>query len=257
MTRRKFLPAAALGALSASAQSKQPSIFEIRIAHLRNSAGNQRKRFTDFLEQAALPALQRAGIGPLGFFSSSIGEETPYVMAIAGYPSLAAMEERRAKFAADAQYAKALAAFNAQPGLNYERLDSMLLRAFPSHPDLIVPSDIQGRPARLFELRRYESNNSATLARKIKMLETAEIPIFERLGMRTVFFAETFVGPKMPNLTYMLSFDDLASREKLWRAFGADPEWQKLRTAPGNSDAEIVSNISNSILSPLPFSPIR
>ena len=51
--------------------------------------------------------------------------------------------------------------------------------------------------------------------------------------------------------------DDLAAREKAWKTFGADPEWQKLRSAPGNSDAEIVSNSSISILSPLPFSPIR
>jgi hypothetical protein len=55
----------------------------------------------------------------------------------------------------------------------------------------------------------------------------------------------------------MLSFDDLASREKCWKAFGADPEWQKLRSSPGLSDAEIVSNISVSLLQPLPFSPVR
>ena len=42
-----------------------------------------------------------------------------------------------------------------------------------------------------------------------------------------------------------------------WRAFGSDPQWQKLRATPGLSDPEIVSNISNSILRPLPFSPIQ
>jgi hypothetical protein len=89
------------------------------------------------------------------------------------------------------------------------------------------------------------------------MFESGEIGIFERLGMRPVFFAETIVGARMPNLVYMLSFDDLASREKLWKAFGSDPEWQKMRSAPGNSDAEIVSNISVSLLQPLPFSLIR
>jgi hypothetical protein len=55
----------------------------------------------------------------------------------------------------------------------------------------------------------------------------------------------------------MLGYDDLAARDKLWRAFGSDPEWQKLRSQPGYSDAEIVSNISNTILRPLPFSMIR
>ena len=122
---------------------------------------------------------------------------------------------------------------------------------------MIVPKDTAGRPGRVFELRRYESNNATTLARKIKMFESGEIAIFERLGMRPVFFAETIAGAQMPNLVYMLSYDDLASREKLWKAFGADPEWQKLRSMPGNSDAEIVSNISVTLLQPLPFSVVR
>jgi len=120
----------------------------------------------------------------------------------------------------------------------------------------VLPADGQ-RPARIFELRMYESNNGSTLARKIKMFNDAEIKIFKRLGMQPVFFGETIVGARMPNLVYMLSFENLAARDKLWQAFGADPEWQKLRSLPGNADAEIVSNIGNAILRPLPFSDIR
>ena len=55
----------------------------------------------------------------------------------------------------------------------------------------------------------------------------------------------------------MLAYDDLAARDKQWRAFSADPDWQKLRAQPGLADAEIVSNISNEIVRPLVFSPIR
>ncbi|HTB12989.1 MAG TPA: NIPSNAP family protein [Bryobacteraceae bacterium] len=258
MTRRKFVPAlAAGGSLLSSAQTKAPSIYEIRTIHLRNTADNQRARLTDFLQHAAAPAFARAGIAPCAYFASMIAEETPFVMTIATYASLAAMEQQRAKLSADAEYKKVLAAYNAQPGLNYERIDSMLGRAFAGFPEMIVPADTAGRSGRIFELRRYESNNATTLASKIKMFESGEIAIFQRLGMRPVFFAETIVGARMPNLVYMLSYDDLAAREKLWKAFGADPEWQKIRVIPGNTDAEIVSNISNSLLQPLPFSPVR
>jgi hypothetical protein len=54
----------------------------------------------------------------------------------------------------------------------------------------------------------------------------------------------------------MLSYKDLAERDRLWGEFGSDPEWQKLRSRPGLSDNEIVANISNVILRPLPFSAI-
>ena len=89
------------------------------------------------------------------------------------------------------------------------------------------------------------------------MFNQGEMGIFQRLGMRPVFFGETIVGRNLPNLTYMLSFDNLAEREKLWGAFGADPEWKKMRSVPEYADALIVSNISNSILRPMAFSPIR
>ena len=47
------------------------------------------------------------------------------------------------------------------------------------------------------------------------MFNDAEAGIFKRLGMQPVFFGETIVGSNMPNLTYMVTFDSLAAREKL------------------------------------------
>ena len=81
--------------------------------------------------------------------------------------------------------------------------------------------------------------------------------IFRRLGMNPVFFGQALLGRNQPKLTYMLAYDDLAARDKLWRDFSADPEGQKLRVQPGLSDAELVSNIDITILRPLPFSSIR
>ena len=133
----------------------------------------------------------------------------------------------------------------------------MLLRAFEGMPQIEVPPTDSKRAARIFEVRMYESNNLSTLRRKLNMFNTGEMGVFKRLGMQPVFFGEMVVGPKLPNLVYMLSFDDLAAREKAWRAFGGDAEWKKLRETPGWSDAEIVSNITNFIVTPLPFSQIR
>jgi len=89
------------------------------------------------------------------------------------------------------------------------------------------------------------------------MFNKGESAIFKKLGMQPVFFGEMIAGPKLPNLVYMLSYEDLAARDKAWRAFGSDPDWQKMRATPGWADAEIVSNITNFIVSPLAFSEIR
>jgi hypothetical protein len=259
MTRRSFLPAAASALAAgnaAAADAAKNVILELRRIQLRNSADNQRQRNNDFLKQK-VAALERAGAGPTGVFSSNIASDGPFLLVLASYAGLSAMEQVQTKLAVDAEYQKALDAYNAQPGLNYERMESSLLRAFDGHPNVVAPPNDGKRAARLFEFRQYESNNTGTLKRKIKMFNDGEIGAFQRAGGQPVFFGETLIGPRQPNLTYMLSYEDLAGRDKVWKAFGADPEWQKLRTTPGLSDAEIVSNITNYLVSPLPFSQIR
>ncbi len=261
MTRRKFARAAAAGsatlAQSAAQQSKTPAIFELRYFRMRNSPDQQMQRTADFLRDSVLPAVQRAGGGPMGFFAPVVGADMPFVLVLTSYASLANMEAIAAKLAGDKQFSKELEAFSNAPGLRYVRMESSLLRAFDSMPQIETPQSDEKRAPRIFELRTYESNNTLTLQRKIGMFEQGEIAIFRKTGLLPVFFGRTIVGPNMPNLTYMLAYDDLAAREKNWRTFVGSAEWKKLSATPGLSDAEVVSSISSSLLRPLPFSPIR
>jgi hypothetical protein len=231
------------------------AIIELRYYHMRS--GPQVQRTTDFLQHGLLPASERAGIGPFGCFNALVAPDSPFLLTVTSYSSLAAIEAAREKLAADKDFQAVSDAFNSAPEPAYARMETSLLWAFPNFPSVIPPPARENRGARIFELRTYESPNDKTLARKIKMFGDGEIDAFKRVGMLPVFFGQTIAGVRMPSLTYMLGFDDLASREKLWSAFSADPEWQKLRVTPGLSDAEIVSNISNTIVRPLAFSPIR
>jgi hypothetical protein len=256
MNRRNFVGAAgALAAGPAASQSAQkPAILEMRYIRMRN--GGQVQRTTDFLGNAALPSMQKAGIQRAGFFSAVIGDQAPFVLVVSSYPSFSDLDRMQGKLFADKAFVKAWDEYNTMEELPFIRVENSLLRGFDTMPDIEIPP-AESKAARLFELRTYQSNNFKAGLRKARMFDNGEIDIFRRLGMRPVFFGQTIVGRDMPNLTYMLAFDDLAHRERAWRAFGADPEWQKLRATPGLSDAEIVSNISSAILRPLPFSPIR
>ena len=234
----------------------QRAIIELRWYRMRS--GKQVERTTGYLRQGWLPAVLRAGAGPVGLFNSLVGSESPYILTLASFPSLAVVGELTRKLGADAEFHKAAEEYNSTAGeLGYIRMENSLLLAFPSMPAVEPPEGREGRPARVFELRTYESPNEATLERKVRMFGDGEIAAFRRSGMLPVFFGTAIVGRDLPKLTYMLAYDDWASREKTWSAFGKDPGWQKLRATPGLSDAEIVSNISNTLLRPLPFSPIR
>ena len=256
MQRRRFLTTTTAGlAAAAPADPPKNSLFHLVWFYMRT--GPQVQRTTEYLNSVFLPAARRAGVGPAGFFSPVIGERSPYILSLVTYPSFASIQTIHAHFADDQEFAKGWDAYNNIADPAYVRMESTLLRAFDGMPALAVPPSAPQRPARTFELRTYESVNEKASRRKMKMFEDAEIGIFRRLGMTPVFFSQGIIGRNLPSLTYMLAFDDLAARDRLWRAFGSDPEWQKLRVQPGLSDAEIVSNITNTILRPLPFSPIR
>ena len=225
----------------------------MRWIRLRN--GSQVQRSADFLGKYYVPAAQRAGIGPLGFFNSLIAEQGPFVLALAGYPSANAVLEAADRLASDKEFQKGYEEYNSMAEPGYMRMESSLLRAFDVQRTIAVPP--ARKAPRVFELRVYESSSARAGKTKIRMFNEGEAGIFQRLGMAPVFFAETIVGRNLPNLTYMVTFDDLADRDAKWKAFGGDPEWLKMRAVPEYADALIVSNISNAIVRPLPFSQIR
>ena len=257
MNRRTFMTTAASAGLAAvpAAALGATAIFELRYIWMRN--GSQMERTTSFLSKYVAPAARRLGIGPLGFFNAIIASESPFILSLTSYPSIEAFDRGNDRLSADKEFQKGFDEYNSMSELSYIRMENSLLRAFERMPAVFLPPAGANRPARIFELRTYESNNAKAARTKIAMFNQAEIDISQRLGMQPVFFGETIVGRNLPNLTYMLAFEDLAARERLWRAFGSDPEWQKLRAKPEFADALIVSNISNAILRPLPFSQIR
>lgn len=259
MNRRQFLVAGG-GVLtmqlpSGAAEGKN-AIIELRQYMLRNNTDAMLQRTTDFVGKAYVPALKRAGFGPVGAFAAVIGQESPFLLLVTQFADLAAWESRTRKLGSDEAFVKSSEEYHGG-SLQYERMEVTLLRTFNTVPAIEAPKALPENKTRIFELRTYESNTERTLARKIRMFDEGEVGLFRKLGMTPVFFGETIAGRNMPNLTYMLAFDDLAAREKAWGAFVSSPEWAKMRSQPGVSDPEIVSNISNSILRPLPFSAVR
>jgi hypothetical protein len=261
--------AAALSALLASqAQATEPTpasprtFLELKTWRLHNSQESQAKRVSEYLETGLFPALTRTGAKPVAAFSNLIGPDGPYLVTITQYPSLATMQDVLTKLATDEAHERASQQLSAGPGMPFVTIESSVLRSLAVIPEPAIPpplpaNDAATRPPRIFELRTYQSQSMTALEKKAAMFNGGEIAIFERLGMRPVFIGEAIIGPRQPNITYMLSFDNLDGRERHWQQFGADPAWKSLSAPPELKDAEIVANISNVILRPLPFSPVR
>jgi len=213
----------------------------------------QRKRF-DAATQAAIPALNRIGIRPVGVFYPEEGIGPAFVLL--RHKSSEVLLTLVDKMLADPQYVQAasdvLAATADSPG--FKRLESSLLAAFRGMPELQSPGQ---SPGRVFQLRIYESPSVKTGKKKIEMFNDAgELAIFRRVGLNAVFFGETLVGPKMPNLTYMLSFGSRDEQLAAWDRFRSDPEWLKLKAMPEYADKTILCGITSLLLKPAAYSQI-
>jgi len=258
MERRKFLGALSVAGLAAAAGQGQAQatkaareFYELRRYRLRN--GTQNQLTSTYLRTALVPALNRAGLEPIGVFSVMVGEG-PTAHVLIPHKTLDSVMALDARLAADTEYQKAAAAFLDAPPLSpaFERLEVSLLAAFEQMPRLQPPGT---EKARIFELRRYESPTVQAGKKKVDMFNNAgEIALFKKLGFRPVFFGEALAGSRLPHLEYMTTFDNLADREQKWAIFSADPEWKKMAALP--EYANVVSQTMISLLTPAGFSQI-
>ncbi len=260
MRRREFFAAscfAGLAPLGAVAAAQGPGgaagkdFYELRLYHFE--AGPKPERFEEFLGGAAIPALNRIGIEPVGVFRMAEGDD-PSMYVLLPHRSPDSFIQLVDRMAEDSRLmdagAEVLMAPKSDPA--YLRFESSLMVAFDEHPRLTVPSK---KDSRLLQLRIYESHSIERAQKKIEMFnEGGEIAIFRRTGMNPVFFGETLIGTKLPNLTYMLGFDDEEAMNKGWESFRADPGWNQLRGDPQYKDT--VSNITNILLRPAACSQV-
>ncbi|NJB72610.1 hypothetical protein GGR42_003101 [Saonia flava] len=187
-----------------------------------------------YLENAYLPALKRLGIEHVGVFKyrKIEGEETPKkTILLIPSPSLDVfssldyeLSRDKEHLAAGVDYLKA--SYDNPP---YARIESVLMEAFDDMPNM-KPSPLTGpREDRVYELRSYESATEAIYRNKVHMFnEGGEVKLFDDLDFNAVFYADVISGPKMPNLIYMTTHENMEIRDANWKAFGNAPAWKEM-----------------------------
>jgi hypothetical protein len=231
--------------------------YEIKVYYLKTPA--QAERVHAYLKNAYLPALQRAGFSKVGVFQP-VPTDTAAGKRIYVFTPLKSLDqvmEITDKLAKDKQYLTAgadyiNAAYNDVP---YSRMETILLKAFSHMPAFKAPNHKTPHSERIYELRSYEGHTEKIYKNKVQMFnEGGEVKIFEKLGFNAVFYGEVIAGSRMPNLMYMTTFENKASRDAHWKAFSADPDWKTLSGKP-----EYKNNVSKNVtlfLNPAPYSGI-
>jgi hypothetical protein len=231
-----------LSLASFSKLAPKREFYELRVYHFKTE--QQEQRLDNYLNDALMPALKKAGIKRVGVFKP-IANDTAAdkkIFVLVPFVSLNDYFSLDTKFRKDKTYIEASkdyvdAAHNNAP---YTRFESILLRSFAHMPESKVPDLKSSKNERVYELRSYEGATEKLYLNKVSMFnEGGEIKLFERLGFNAVFYGEVLAGCRMPNLMYMTSFENMNERNEHWKTFGNDPEWKSL-----SSDKKYANNVS-------------
>lgn len=224
-------------ALSVSVLAAPPKreYYEIKIYHIKDKT--QETTVENYLKDAYVPALHRAGIKDVGVFkpvpSDTMSGKLIYVFTpLSSLDQLVSLPKTLEK---DAKYMAAGKEYIDAPYKNppYVRIETTVLQAFTTMPMHAKPNLTAPKAERVYELRSYEGHTEKTYQNKVKMFnDGGEVPLFARLGFNAVFYAEVIAGSHQPNLMYMTTFANKADRDAHWKSFSDDAEWNKLRVNP-------------------------
>lgn len=232
--------------------------YQIKVYHLKNQ--QQEDRVDEFLKNAYLPALHRRGIKKVGVFKPVAAEKASMEKLIYVFTPFSSQKELfnlDKALIADQRYlnegADYLNAVYTDPP--YDRIETIILEAFEKSPHFSMPELTGPKKDRIYELRSYEGHTEKISKNKITMFNKGdEVGLFKRLGFNAIFYAEVIAGSRMPNLMYLTTFENKASRDKHWEAFGNDSYWKKLVAMP--EYAHNVSKNDTRFLYPTDYSDI-
>ena len=261
MDRRSFVESMAGAGMLASqtgvparAQEAARKTRFYRLDYFSYHQGDQTSRLTDFLTATA-PILAQH-LRTVGVFSAVLAPHAQTMLVLTGYASIQEMEEASRAVAEDPAFRKAYEALEKSPEGSYDSLQRVLLQATDFSPEVAAPAEKPKNP-RYFELRVYHSPTGRQLGLVHERFAKSEIAIFHRSGVHPILYADTIIGPEMPNLTYIIPFATLADREKAWDAFNADPEWVKVRDESVARGGQIVNFNNISLWRATAFSPLQ
>ena len=107
----------------------------------------------------------------------------------------------------------------------------------------------------IYEQRIYEAM-PGRLPDLLKRFNEITLVIWDRLGIRQAGFWTVLIGESSNQLIYLLEWESMAERERVWGAFMADQEWIQ-KKAGTEVNGPLTSLISNQFLQPTSFSKVK
>jgi hypothetical protein len=213
--------------------SSDQMYYEIKMYTI--SQASQADAIDNYLRDAFIPAMHRAGISKVGVFKPVEADTVDYGKKIYVFIPYNTADEYFKVFdllEKDESYQQAGKDFLDAPVRTapFDRYESIFMKAFANMPRFKTFEYSTPPSERIYELRSYESATEAKALKKIHMFnEGGEIAIFENVGSNAVFYGQVLFGSLKPRLMYLTTYADMKSHDEHWDAFRNHPDWLTLR----------------------------
>lgn len=121
---------------------------------------------------------------------------------------------------------------------------------------IAVGRAVQPAPSKVYEMRTYTAAEGKFDAVNARFRDHT-VKFFEKHGMKNIGYWTPMDGPTAgTTLIYILEHPSREAAAKNWKAFSADPEWQKAKAA-SEVNGRIVAKAESQFLTATEYSPIK
>jgi hypothetical protein len=223
MQRRSLLSwlgASAAGAFSLSGVAEARPQNGTRVVSLESfctTDADEMLRLHDYLGGTLLPVMNQVHNGSALCLDAIVAPRTPQALFVAVFSSFDEMLDVRGRIASHPRIQQARAELESGPG--FCQVQSQVLTA--------TRETVRLNPDRLrsgiLELRSYHApgwhDGPPALFGEV----------LNRAGIQPVLNGSSAAGEHVPQLTFLIPFENLAAREEAWSRFDRDSEWIEVR----------------------------
>ena len=119
-----------------------------------------------------------------------------------------------------------------------------------------APAAVADSHERAFEMRTYYAADGKFDALNARFRDHT-LSIFAKHDMEVIaFWTPTDEEGSKNTLIYILAFPSEEARGESWKAFGGDPEWQKV-AEESQRDGRLITKIDSVMMKPTDYSPMK
>ncbi|MDB6124591.1 MAG: family containing protein [Pedosphaera sp.] len=251
MKRVILLLMTALISATVFAADKDTRCFEMRTYYAASGKLDElHARFRDH----TMKLFEKHGMSNIGYWTPVENPENKLIYVLA-YPSREAREKSWKEFMADPDW-KAASKASEEHGKLVVKGESVFMTATDYSP--VVKASHSKEP-RLFELRTYHAS-PGKLDDLHARFRDHTMSLFSGHGMNNIAYwapMEQKDGAG-ETLIYIVAHKDKSAADASWKAFRADPEWIKVKTASeANGPLTIKDGVKSVFVTPTDYSPTK